>query len=210
MSNVKIVLFRIALILLSRTWRIRENIPEDCRPIIEQRQIGVIAFWHGKMLPIWYCFRKKGCSALISSSNDGTILFHYLDESLHYHEIIRGSSSRDGGEALHQMVDVLQRRSCLITPDGPRGPALKPKAGVLIASQRSQKQLLLVNWSSSKSYSVNSWDSMSIPLPFARINMNYFLFNTDRLGAKISESDLHELSDMLNQLGSNNSGRISG
>src|SRR5436305_6379917 len=90
---------RLLLRGIAMTWRVREEIPDDCRPILEGRELAVIAFWHGKMLPVWYRFRNGGRVALISASGDGDILAIYLQRSLGY-SVIRGSSSRQGKEAL--------------------------------------------------------------------------------------------------------------
>ncbi|MEO6047705.1 MAG: hypothetical protein ABIQ57_09530, partial [Candidatus Kapaibacterium sp.] len=57
--------------LISSTWRIREEIPDNCVDFVRGKEIAVIAFWHGKMLPVWYRFRNRGYSAVISESRDG-------------------------------------------------------------------------------------------------------------------------------------------
>jgi lysophospholipid acyltransferase (LPLAT)-like uncharacterized protein len=164
---------RLLLSLLAHTWRIREEIPDDCRAILAGSEIAVVAFWHGKMLPAWYRFRRSGMAALVSASRDGEILARYLERSLGYARVIRGSSSRKGSEALDEMVDALKERSCLITPDGPRGPAGKAKPGALVAAIRSGRPLLAVGWHSSGSWRLNSWDAMEVPRPFAEVVFRY-------------------------------------
>lgn len=172
-SSLKAWLLRIGLRLLSASWRFREEIPEDCREILAGREVAVIAFWHGKMFPIWYRFRGGSAAALVSGSRDGELLAGYLERGLKYAKVIRGSSSRGGSEALAEMVMALQGRSCLITPDGPRGPAHQAKAGALIAASRSGRNVLLAGWSCHRKLILNSWDRMEIPYPFSTINFRY-------------------------------------
>jgi lysophospholipid acyltransferase (LPLAT)-like uncharacterized protein len=207
-----IALSRYVLRTLASTWRVEEEVPEDCRSILEGEVPAVICFWHGGMLPVWYRFRNRGYSALISGSRDGENLSNYLERSLGF-TTIRGSSSRGGSEALAEIVEALRTRSCLITPDGPRGPAHEAKAGALIAAYRSGRQVLLAGWSSSRNWRFNSWDSMCVPQPFARINFRYCIFvatpdnivspalristNTDR---QVTSSELVHLSEALDRV----------
>jgi lysophospholipid acyltransferase (LPLAT)-like uncharacterized protein len=170
------LLARWLLRLLAATWRIREVVPDECRSILVGEELAVIAFWHGGMLPVWFRFRKRGAAALISSSRDGEILARYLDSSLGY-QVIRGSSSRGGGEALASVVKSLENRSCLITPDGPRGPARQAKAGALIAAQRSGRRVLLAGWHSNRCWKFGSWDSMAVPIPFGQVEFRYCIFD---------------------------------
>jgi hypothetical protein len=163
---------RLLLRGLAITWRVREEIPDDCRAILDGREIALVAFWHGKMLPVWYRFRRGRRVALISASGDGEILANYLHRSLGY-SVIRGSSSRGGKEALEALVSALGSQTCLITPDGPQGPPRQAKAGVLVASARSGRPVLLVGWRATRSWHARSWDSMEVPYPFARLDFRY-------------------------------------
>jgi lysophospholipid acyltransferase (LPLAT)-like uncharacterized protein len=163
---------RLLLRGVAMTWRIREEIPDDCRAILDGREVGLVAFWHGGMLPVWYRFRGGDRVALISASGDGEILANYLHRSLGY-SVIRGSSSRGGKEALDALVRALGGHTCLITPDGPQGPPRKAKAGVLVASARSGRPVLLAGWRARRSWHARSWDSMEVPYPFSRIDFRY-------------------------------------
>lgn len=124
------------------------------------------------MLPIWHHFRGGSAGGVVSRSDDGDVLAHYL-EALGYTDIIRGSSSEGGREVLQQMTALLQRKSCLITPDGPRGPAGVTKPGAAVASVRSGRELLLLDWTAHRSKRLGSWDAMEIPFPFTRIECRY-------------------------------------
>lgn len=172
----KMIAVRFGLRLLGSTWRYREVVPPECSAIVAGDEPAVIAFWHGGMFPVWHRFRRQRPAAMVSASNDGTLLADYLTRGLGYARVIRGSSSRGGSEALHEMTDALAGRSCLITPDGPRGPARQAKPGALVASMRSRRRLLLAGWNCRHAVRLRSWDSMSIPFPFSSIDIRYCIF----------------------------------
>jgi|GEM_PF-2560645 len=167
------LLLRGVLRTLSATWRYREEMPEDVAAALAGPAPVLIAFWHGKMFPVWYRFRRSGASALISGSRDGELLARYLERSLGYIDVIRGSSSKGGSRALGELVAMLGERSCLITPDGPRGPARRAKVGALVASRRAGCDCIGVGWSCRRAFIFNSWDRMEIPWPFSVINIRY-------------------------------------
>lgn len=218
-------ILRWGLRLLSATWRYREEIPPECRPILEGREIAVVAFWHGRMLPVWYRFRGGSFAALVSGSRDGELLAGYLLRGLGYPQVIRGSSSRGGSEALAAIVEVLEERSCLITPDGPRGPAGEAKAGALVAAARAGRRVMAVGWRCRRSWRVRSWDRMEIPYPFSKVYIRYCIFDavktgeekegksgekiadmTDRGAARISDEALRRFARVLDEAGNSSEG----
>lgn len=131
----------------------------------------VVAFWHGEMLPIWYAFRALRPVALVSKSSDGALLDRLLTDWKY--DVVRGSSSSGGKEALDELTELATTRIVLVTPDGPRGPARECKPGVVVASVRARVPLLAVRAtiSSSKIFR-RSWDRFQLPLPFAHITIH--------------------------------------
>lgn len=125
----------------------------------------VVAFWHGTMILPWYIFRNKGTAALTSKSKDGDLLARLLK---HWnYSVVRGSSSEGGEVALGIMVDYARNNSSIaVTPDGPRGPAHKLKAGAVITAKKSGLPLILVGIGFKGKRKLKSWDSFEIPLPF--------------------------------------------
>jgi lysophospholipid acyltransferase (LPLAT)-like uncharacterized protein len=85
-------------------------------------------------------------------------------------EVIRGSSSHTGARALRDFYQALVRDSIspVITPDGPKGPAFKFKAGALLLAQISQRPIIPFSYCASR-VSMISWDRFVIPWPGARI-----------------------------------------
>ena len=139
----------------------------------KQSKNYVLAFWHGTMLLPWYTSRKKNIAALISKSKDGDLLAKIL-KSWKY-EVIRGSSTTGGSVALGIMVDYAKNNSSVaITPDGPRGPALKMKAGAVITAKKSRLPLILCGIGIKKKKALKSWDSFEVPMPFTKV---YVIFS---------------------------------
>lgn len=129
----------------------------------------VLAFWHGTMLLPWYLYRNKNFTALISKSKDGDLLSKILRRW--NYNVIRGSSSTGGDVALSIMVDYAKNNcSIAITPDGPRGPALKLKAGAVITSKKSGLPLVLLGIGFKNKKMLRSWDSFQVPFFFTKAN----------------------------------------
>ena len=130
----------------------------------------VLAFWHGTMLLPWYINRKKNFAALISKSKDGELLARILK---HWeYEVVRGSSSTGGNVALGIMVDYARNKSSIaITPDGPRGPIHKMKAGAVITAKKSGLPLVLVGIGFKRKRILKSWDKFEVPGLFTKANI---------------------------------------
>lgn len=129
---------------------------------------AVYIFWHSKMLAGWMLFRNRKYSAIVSQSKDGEMLSSLLQKWSY--EVYRGSSSKGGKEALEMTIeDVSSGNSAVITPDGPRGPALEIKNGPLIISNRCGVPVIPVKILYAKSITLQkSWDKFEIPLPFTK------------------------------------------
>ena len=149
---------------LSLTWRfqINGNIPE--KP-------AIVIFWHGLMLPVWKLFSKRKPVAVVSLSKDGQLLSDLLTKW--NYSLIRGSSSKEGKKVLEELSEVAKSNYVLVTPDGPRGPLGKFKAGAIVASHRSHSPLFLVaiKIDFGKIFD-KSWDKFQLPLPFSKITIN--------------------------------------
>ncbi|MCX6141263.1 MAG: lysophospholipid acyltransferase family protein [Candidatus Kapabacteria bacterium] len=153
-----------AIRALARTWSVTIEGRFPTGPCI-------VAFWHGEMLPVWFAFRALRPVALVSPSTDGAILATLLSDW--GYEVVIGSSSRGGKEALQVLVEQAAHNVVLITPDGPRGPAHVAKPGAVIAAHRAGVPLILVRMRSTRTKSfTKSWDRFQLPLPFAQITLH--------------------------------------
>ncbi|HLP27358.1 MAG TPA: lysophospholipid acyltransferase family protein [Candidatus Didemnitutus sp.] len=149
---------------LARTWSVHIEGRFPTGPCI-------VAFWHGEMLPVWFAFRALRPVALVSPSTDGAILGTLLADW--GYNVVKGSSSRGGKEALQILVDQAAHNVVLITPDGPRGPAHIAKPGAIVAAHRAGVPLVLVRMRATRTkIFTRSWDKFQLPLPFAQITLH--------------------------------------
>jgi lysophospholipid acyltransferase (LPLAT)-like uncharacterized protein len=158
--------------VIGRTWRFRVRNGEALARLRETGGGFVFALWHGHLLPLLWHHRDEGVLVLISEHSDGEIVARAAS-SLGF-GLIRGSTTRGGGRALISLVrELAAGKEIAITPDGPRGPARKFAPGALVAAQRSDSFILPVVISVDRAWRLRSWDSFTIPKPFARVTVAY-------------------------------------
>jgi lysophospholipid acyltransferase (LPLAT)-like uncharacterized protein len=82
-----------------------------------------------------------------------------------------------------------------ITPDGPRGPAYKMKAGALLVARRARAPILLVGVRYEKSWRLKSWDQFRVPKLFSSVEVRTILYEPDSLPS--GNDGLAELEERL-------------
>ena len=163
---------RVFLQMLGRTWRIRVVNGEYLGSLRQTGRPFIFSLWHGQLLPLLWHHRRQGVRVLISEHRDGELVARTA-QSLGY-GLIRGSSTRGADRALISLVRELQAgNEVAITPDGPRGPATTFAPGALVAAQRSDSFILPVAASADRAWRLRSWDRFMIPKPFARVTVAY-------------------------------------
>jgi lysophospholipid acyltransferase (LPLAT)-like uncharacterized protein len=158
--------------LLCKSLKVTFKNQEAIENLDNQKKNYILAFWHGQMLLGWYLHRNKNFTALISQSKDGDLLAKLLK---HWkYNVVRGSSSKGGEVALGIMVDYARNNdSVVITPDGPRGPINKMKAGAVITAKKSRAPLILVGVGYKKKRTLKSWDKFEVPKFFSKARVVY-------------------------------------
>ncbi|MFO8183700.1 MAG: glycosyltransferase N-terminal domain-containing protein [Candidatus Aegiribacteria sp.] len=162
------VLGRLFMRLIGLTWRVEYVRPFSGRSGMTRGRTVFYAFWHGRQLPLIHTHRGEGVTVLVSRNTDG----QYVTNVLHSmgFRTVRGSSSRGGAEALGSMARSLRRgEDCAITPDGPRGPAKKAKAGTALISRLGGRPVVPMGTSGWPAVRFSSWDRFMLPLPFAKV-----------------------------------------
>jgi lysophospholipid acyltransferase (LPLAT)-like uncharacterized protein len=190
-----------AIRVLIKTLRIKILNGEAVSGLAAEKKNFVSAFWHGSMMIGWYINRKNNAAALVSRSKDGDVLAGTL-EKWNYN-VVRGSSSTGGNDALTGMVLLLREGySLAITPDGPRGPIYKMKAGAVIAAKKSDVPLILAGIGIGKKIVLKSWDRFEVPLPFSRVIVNYSdpLYVEGNLSYDETNNKIIEYEELLNNL----------
>ncbi|MGH9366638.1 MAG: lysophospholipid acyltransferase family protein [Thermoanaerobaculia bacterium] len=137
---------------------------------LELRARGVpilFCLWHGRMfLPI-QVHRDQGIVTMASQSEDGEIIARWLERN--GYAVVRGSTSRGGGEALRRMVrQVRSGRHAALTVDGPKGPPRIVQPGVLQLARLTGAWILPITYSCARPRFLKSWDRYLVPVPFSR------------------------------------------
>lgn len=148
------------------------------------------------MLIGWKLFRNKRYIALVSQSKDGQILSSIL--SKWKYQVIRGSSSKGGKEAIESIVENSENIPVVLTPDGPRGPTQEIKNGALILSNKTGLPIIPVKITyAKKKILVKSWDKFEIPLPFSKCVVEFG--NEYSYNEYLPDNELTEFKNLLKQ-----------
>lgn len=191
----------VAIRLLIKTLRIKIVNGEAITNLVCEKKNFVTAFWHGSMMIGWFLNRNRNAAALVSQSKDGDVLASTL-ERWNYN-VVRGSSSTGGSDALTAMIFLVREDfSLAITPDGPRGPIYKMKAGAVITAKKSNVPLFLVGVGIKNKFILKSWDRFEVPKPFSKVAAIYSdpIFIDEHLSYDETNNKIKECEDLLNKL----------
>jgi len=128
----------------------------------------ILAFWHGRLLMMPYCWRNgRPIRMLISEHRDGRLI---ADTVAHFGiDTVAGSSTRGGAGALKRMVGTLKEGGYVgITPDGPRGPRMRASEGVAAVARLSGVPVIPATYAVSRRKVLGSWDRFIVAWPFSR------------------------------------------
>ncbi len=186
---------------LLATLRIEIRNGDTVKKFVAEKKNFVSAFWHGSMIIGWYIHRNENVASLVSQSKDGDVLAATL-EKWNFH-VVRGSSSTGGHDALYMMIDLIRENySLTITPDGPRGPIYKMKAGAVVTAKKTNVPLFLVGIGIKKKAVLKSWDKFEIPAPFTKIVVIYSdpFWIEDGISHEETNKKIEECEALLNNL----------
>ena len=81
----------------------------------------VMAFWHGRILPATFYFRRRGIVVITSENFDGEWIARVIERF--GYGTARGSTTRGARKAMVELVRECRGKPAGFTVDGPRGPA---------------------------------------------------------------------------------------
>ena len=151
----------IRLVYATGKWEVEgAEIP---RRILAQGKPFILAFWHGRLLMMPMAWLHMApMHMLISNHRDGRI----IADAVRYFDIdwLAGSSSEGGLAALRQMVKHLKAGDCVgITPDGPRGPAMRASLGIAATSRLARVPIVPITYATRRRRILGSWDRFHFP-----------------------------------------------
>jgi lysophospholipid acyltransferase (LPLAT)-like uncharacterized protein len=130
----------------------------------------VFAFWHGRILPATYFFRRRGIVVITSENFDGEWIAGIIERF--GYGTARGSTSRGGRRALLQLTkEMAAGKPAAFTVDGPRGPAGVAQSGAVWLARATGNPVLPFHMEASRHWTLRSWDQTQIPKPFATVSV---------------------------------------
>lgn len=163
----------------------------------------ILMLWHNRLTLVAEVMTRYApqfkYAALISNSRDAEVLAYHTNS----YGIGRAIRVPHNGraEVLQMMIKYLKygNEVIIITPDGPRGPALKVKPGVAYAAKETSASIVPFSWDASRCWKFKTWDKLMLPKPFSTI--------TVKLGEPLkveNEENTEALEHALNALDSQN------
>jgi lysophospholipid acyltransferase (LPLAT)-like uncharacterized protein len=153
---------------LGHTLRWRVEGLQHYDAIVASGRQPVMAFWHGRILPATYYFRRRGIVVITSENFDGEWIARIIERF--GFGTARGSSSRGGLKAMLQLVrDMEKGKPAGFTLDGPRGPARVAQPGAIWLARATGNPVLPFHLEASSHWTANSWDRTQIPKPFSTV-----------------------------------------
>ncbi len=129
-----------------------------------------MAFWHGRILPATYYFRRRGIVVITSENFDGEWIAGIIERF--GYGTARGSTSKGARRALRQLTrDIGAGRPVGFTLDGPRGPARVAQPGAVWLAKATGNPVLPFHLEADHSWTLNSWDRTQVPRPFATVSI---------------------------------------
>src|SRR3990172_8945282 len=109
----------------------------------------IIAFWHGRLLMMPYCYLGKRISILVSQSRDGELIARTV--AGFGMDSVRGSTTRGRLAGMKGLFRAARDGHDLaITPDGPKGPAMKAQMGAVQMARATGLTIMPITFGASK------------------------------------------------------------
>lgn len=135
----------------------------------------IVGLWHNRLILAAEILTTYApdfqYAALISQSRDGEIL-STIAESYSVGRSIRIPHDAKLA-ALNKAINHIRyaKEIIVVTPDGPRGPRYKIKAGLVHTAKTTGAHIVPMSWTPNKFWQLGSWDKMIFPKPFSTIHV---------------------------------------
>ena len=153
---------------LASTYRWRQDGLEHLDAVTRSGRQPIMAFWHGRILPSTYFFRRRGIVVITSENFDGEWIAGIIERF--GYGTARGSTSRGAVKALVQLRrDMAAGKPAAFTLDGPRGPAKVAQPGAIWLAKATGNPVVPFHIEAGRHWTLRSWDRTQIPKPFAAV-----------------------------------------
>ena len=169
-KSEKVFVKLFVFLLRSIAWTSRTELENEAI-IDEARRIHggfILSTWHRDIFFSIWMFRSLHLTALISASRDGEAIYQVMRRF--NFKATRGSSNRGGAEGLLDTLQVLKAgEGIAIAPDGPLGPPLEAKPGIVLLAKQANVPILPWSYTCRREWRLKTWDQHRLPQPFNRI-----------------------------------------
>jgi lysophospholipid acyltransferase (LPLAT)-like uncharacterized protein len=185
-----------AINLLGHTLRYRVEGLHYYDAIVASGRQPVMAFWHGRILPATFYFRRRGIVVITSENFDGEWIARIIERF--GYGTARGSTTRGGRRAMVQLVRAIKAgKPAGFTLDGPRGPARVAQPGAVWLAHATGNPLLPFHLEAARAWTLRSWDRTQIPKPFTSVAL--VVGEPIPVGADATEAQLESARAVLEQ-----------
>jgi len=151
---------------LTSTLHWRSEGDEHYDEVIRSGRQPIMAFWHGRILPATYYFRRRDIVVITSENFDGEWIAGIIERF--GYGTARGSTSRGAKRALLQLRrDMAAGKPAAFTVDGPRGPARVAQPGAVWLAKATGNPIVPFHIEADRYWTARSWDRTQIPKPYA-------------------------------------------
>jgi lysophospholipid acyltransferase (LPLAT)-like uncharacterized protein len=177
MTKIISLLIYACIKFLNLTYRYRYAGNENLKKLDDKKQNFIFAIWHQNLFSGILAQNGLPHIVIVSQSKDADPVAFACKHLGHF--VVRGSSKKNGvdkGGALakEEMIEYLNLgHPGAITVDGPKGPALKVKPGIIDMAKKSNAQLIPYTVCSNSFWQFKSWDKFRLPKPFAKLLIAY-------------------------------------
>jgi lysophospholipid acyltransferase (LPLAT)-like uncharacterized protein len=164
--------FYLLIRLIGSTLRFRVEGGEHWEEASRGGALPIYTFWHDRIFPGTYFFRRRRIVIMTSRSFDGEYIARFIQRF--GYGAVRGSSTRGAVGALVELSRLV-RRGCPagFSIDGPRGPRHVAKMGALLLAKKTGQPVLPFGVNAEAFWRLPSWDGLQVPKPFTRVNVRF-------------------------------------
>jgi lysophospholipid acyltransferase (LPLAT)-like uncharacterized protein len=172
--NAKVTSFFASVLIriLGATWRMEIRGCEHLEQARKMSESVIFVFWHGRLLVLSWSHRGSRVYILASEHYDGDLMGKTIEWLGLGH--LKGSTTRGGTRALRELRSLLGGGQDIgLTVDGPKGPRGKVQQGATELSRLASSAVLPVSDTARGRKIFGSWDRFQLPVPFARVIVEY-------------------------------------
>lgn len=162
----RVIAYYIRFVRYTSRWQVEGT--EDRDRLHAEGKPFIIALWHNRigMMPYAYVEQLKNLCVVASGHRDGQIVTKAMG---HFGISSISIDSRNPSIATRAIIKRLKAGHTVgITPDGPRGPRLVVKNGMIAIAAMAGVPIVPVTYAMNRRRILNTWDLFHLPIPFSR------------------------------------------